>query len=444
VPTYYSDISQVRGSMTMGLADTALLPIAAIGKSTTRGTNSSTGSLQVSPSFDVAPLNTQDFTRGITEPLEIGVMQYYLDRGIPPQVLLYLLIDKIEVVKTAANGAITVEHFYNSPCSDRLAADGPCSLEPGSGNRTHGIDDRFYTKVEPWIPYLVLNSYTLMEPYGPPSKGAGRSAGGPIGGDTGGARGPSGPAMALRPIGGGMYQQFTPTDRVAFCVPVPTGQEAVDGRPTISISVSPSNAFKKVDDRRRAEGRTPLYREAPEAPHLFEIVAVPHTTTLGAPQAIAGIPDPSACVRNLVYVRPSEMLVGVPADMAPNAEHARAKAAAPLLSTPQGPHEYTIVYLRSVDGIIAYLGKLLRLRDPNRRPLPFDISTHPHEHDRFTVSYDGLTYYVPGRGGPAVGGGTGPEDHDRTMDTLTLLNQLINLNKKASELPSTRAVEAVP
>jgi hypothetical protein len=111
-----------------------------------------------------------------------------------------------------------------------------------------------------------------------------------------------------------------------------------------------------------------------------------------------------------------------------NAATAHAKpAAAPPASAK--PREYTVVYLRSVDGIVAYLGKLLRESD---RPLPFDISTRPHDNDRYTVSYDGVTYYVPGRG------------HDRTMDTLSLLNQLINLNKKASELPSTRAVETVP
>jgi hypothetical protein len=446
VPTYYSDISQVRGTMSMGLQDAAILPIAAIGKSTTRGTSSTGATLQVSPSFDVAPLNTQDFTRGITEPLGIGVMQYYLDRGIPPEVLLFLLIDKIEVVKTAANGDITVEHFYNTPCSDRIPLNGPCSNEPGDTDRSHGINNRFYDKIQAWVPYLVLNAYTLMEPNGPPTKsgGAGKSAGGPSGGETGkSGGGAGGQATTLRPIGNGMYQEFNPSDRIAFCVPVATAQEAVDGRPSISISVSPSSAFKAVEDVRRAKGLPALYKEAPDAAHLFEIVAVPHTTTAGSPQAIADIPDPKACVRNLVYVRPADLLQGVPADMAPNATRAKAKAVPPP-PAPQGPREYTVVYLRSVDGVVSYLGKLLRLADPNRRPLPFDISIHPHEHDRFTVSYDGVTYYVPGRGGAAIDGAVGPEDHDRTMDTLTLLNQLINLNKKASELPSTRAVQSVP
>ena len=53
--------------------------------------------------------------------------------------------------------------------------------------------------------------------------------------------------------------------------------------------------------------------------------------------------------------------------------------------------------------------------------------------DRIAVNYRGAHYYV--REGD-------PSDH--TLEVLALLNQLINANKNASEIPSTKAVQIVP
>ncbi len=342
VPTYYSDISQVRGTMSMGLQDSSLLGIAAIGKSTTRNSTSPNPSVQVSPSFDVAPLNTQEFTRGITEPLEISVMQYYLDRGIPPDVLLYLLIDKIEVVKTAADGQITVDRYYNIPCSSGSTQTGPCDT-------SSGVDQRFHDKVQAWIPYVILNAYTLMEPYGPPSTAksaaaAAKPAGGPGGGGGAGNAGAS--QMTLRPIGGGLYEEFLPSDRIAFCVPVATNwesQQDIDALRKISITLTPT-PFKTTDKLK------PLYKEASDAPHVFQIVAVPHTTVAGSPQAIADIPDPTACVRNLIYVKPSDLLEGVPSGMA-SATGASRKSAPPRLTPERGMSTRWCIYARSTGSL---------------------------------------------------------------------------------------------
>ena len=105
--------------------------------------------------------------------------------------------------------------------------------------------------------------------------------------------------------------------------------------------------------------------------------------------------------------------------------------------------------LRSVDAIIHYLGAVQRLVDADRGPdgakkgvtwddhgvrqTLFQLHAAPSGSDRIAVSYRGRRYYV--REGD-------PSDH--TLEVLALVNQLINANKIASEIPSTKAVQIVP
>src|SRR3712207_779044 len=49
-----------------------------------------------SPSFDVAPLDRQDFARGLLRPIEPGLFRLLSDRGLPDQVLLHLLVSRFD------------------------------------------------------------------------------------------------------------------------------------------------------------------------------------------------------------------------------------------------------------------------------------------------------------------------------------------------------------
>jgi hypothetical protein len=104
--------------------------------------------------------------------------------------------------------------------------------------------------------------------------------------------------------------------------------------------------------------------------------------------------------------------------------------------------------LRSVDGIIRYLGRVQQLVDEtagpdsdkkgvtwtenNVRQTLFQLHREPGL-DRIAVNYRGRRYFV--RQGD-------PSDH--TLEVLALLSQLINANKNANEIPSTKAVQIVP
>ena len=104
--------------------------------------------------------------------------------------------------------------------------------------------------------------------------------------------------------------------------------------------------------------------------------------------------------------------------------------------------------LRSVDGIIRYLGRVQQVVDETAGPdsdkkgvtwtengakqTLFQLHREPGV-DRIAVNYRGQRYYV--RQG---------DRSDHTLEVLALLSQLINANKNANEIPSTKAVQIVP
>jgi hypothetical protein len=162
VPTYFSDISHLRGSLQAQASIQAPLGVGDYKNWTGRSIVAPGAYVQVNPSFDVAPLNTQGFTKGINEPLDVRVFQYYLDRAIPPYTLLELFVDKIEDVLYEGGRAV-ITPYYNIPCDDQAVRD--CGLLVG------GTGERYFdAKIRDWTnPDLFLNAYKLLLPFGPPS-----------------------------------------------------------------------------------------------------------------------------------------------------------------------------------------------------------------------------------------------------------------------------------
>lgn len=49
------------------------------------------------PSFDVAVLDSQEFTRGIMTPLRFDILEYFWDQGFNRELLLYLVVERVEL-----------------------------------------------------------------------------------------------------------------------------------------------------------------------------------------------------------------------------------------------------------------------------------------------------------------------------------------------------------
>lgn len=73
------------------------------------------------PVFDVSPIDTQDFMRGITNPVPPSVVKYYLEQGWPLAFTLSLFVRKIDVYEMdkSTNVRTTKLSFLNYPPSNK-------------------------------------------------------------------------------------------------------------------------------------------------------------------------------------------------------------------------------------------------------------------------------------------------------------------------------------
>jgi hypothetical protein len=93
----------------------------------------------------------------------------------------------------------------------------------------------------------------------------------------------------------------------------------------------------------------------------------------------------------------------------------------------KSPPRYVVV-LRSVEEIFYYLGELIKNPGPN--DMKFYIYQVPPRNVRFRVYYRGEPYFVS----------EATRGEDATISILAVLNDLLNLNRDANDIPSTKTV----
>jgi hypothetical protein len=359
VPLYFTDLSQLRGSMTVQATAAASVPFGNSDIANQKTRNIATAGLQLStsPSFDLAPLNNKDFSNGLLTPIDVKYMQEYLQQGVPQNLLMHLMVDRIEFLQPPTRTEpLIVCSYQNTPRSFGVGAGGPCP--PGNLPRSE-ID--FESTVAGWNLPLIIHSYTALQPFGPPlaiSPGVRPSDLANTAKDE----------LELRPLRGqaGRFQLYTKRQAIAFCVP------ALD-------AYFPADVSNGV---------------------------------LLAPK--------DACYENQVIVNDP--------------------------TNAGGPPQIRVsVYLRSIQGMFQYLGELVQIEKNNealiaqgKRPAPLPLRFYIQEglsaDARFNVFYNGQVYHVePNKPGT-----------DDTLRVLSILNQLLNTIKNAAEIPSTKAVEALP
>ncbi len=163
-----------------------------------------------SPSFDVAPLDRQDFARGLLRPIEPGLFRLLSDRGVPDQVLLHLLVSRFDEgaggrsVVNDPNDRQALTPAARAACAEAgIAAPPPC--------------DRFQAVVDGLTRHgrLLFNGYTRLVPHGPRLTRA--QAADPRVLATAREAG-----MALRPDGPG-WRLYRVTEQLVICVPTAPG-----------------------------------------------------------------------------------------------------------------------------------------------------------------------------------------------------------------------------
>jgi hypothetical protein len=163
-----------------------------------------------SPSFDVAPLDRQDFARGLLRPLEPGLFRLLSDRGLPDQLLLHLLVSRFD---EGAGGRSIVndpnERRALDPAARAACAEAAAAAPPPC--------DRFGAVVDSLTRHgrLLFNGYTRLVPHGP--RLTRTQAADPQVMATARESG-----MALRPDGPG-WRLYRTTEQIVICIPSAPG-----------------------------------------------------------------------------------------------------------------------------------------------------------------------------------------------------------------------------
>ena len=370
-PLHFSDLSQIRGALQFQLQGQTNTPFGPnyVSSSRNRALAQASVTLSTAPTFDVVPLNTKEFTEGITAPISLSTLLYYANRladylghfsdGAGPKdaakEFMQLFVEKVSVDNC---------DFSNHPDRTVTGPDDPTRSRRDCNEMVRGAFQlepsqpiNFDTILSQVISRIWVGTYEAHHPFGPPAqvngseflKDADKLA-------TSG--------LEVRTIHPGWIQLYKKTTETAVCMASPQRTNWL------------LLGLGKLDQ--------PISLEAPNLP-AYEI-----------------------CTSGEVW------LDRLPKD-----------------ANPRPPR--VVLYPRSVESVIYYLGAMLTVPE-QKRALPFFIGDTQPQRERFSVSYRGTTYYVAESNG----------SHDETLLILSIVNQILNLYKKASEIPTTAAVQSVP
>ncbi len=394
-PLHFTDLSQIRGSLQLQSQIQVAAPFGSEYTTNTRSRDMLTGSLIVTsnPTFDVVPLNTRDFTAGITEPIDVKSYIYYLnqDRSIDTDTITDLLFSKIEISWGTGAGFTDCE-FVNRPDTLRQKTYEECNKKAQEVFGLNKAEIHFSDMIRE-----LVNLYYIKK-----------------------APSDLGPDIAV------------------------SGGDLLKGA---AAFVGPGLSLQERHPERGPGNRYHLSRDNKEGVLCLAVVR-PGTSEVSW-----------QVIRSATLVDPVDRLPGADPTYLCTGRRSSHKN---VDSTPQ-----VYIYVRSVEAVFQYLGSMLNYAK-DIRAIPFYIDKDRPAKPRFNVYYHGARYYVSEsrppqefcvsgntEAGPnsslnpdcshlGTGAGSEADRGDQTLFVLSVLNQLLNLHKTASEIRTTPAVQAVP
>jgi hypothetical protein len=200
MPLYFTAIGAIHGSLSLSaalgydlsnVANNAALP-ALFG-----ATN---------PSFDIGPLDRQEFARGLIHPIDPGLFRLLSERGLPDQLLIHLLVSRFEDSETGRTVSNDPRrHNDLDPLARRACAAQGMAAQPPC--------DPFQAVVDAMTQggRLSFNGYTRLIPVGPRLSAGSASAPDIL-------TALREPGMSLRPDGSG-WRLYRAVGQVALCLP---------------------------------------------------------------------------------------------------------------------------------------------------------------------------------------------------------------------------------
>ncbi|MCC7486685.1 MAG: hypothetical protein IT529_17065 [Burkholderiales bacterium] len=115
-PLHFSDIPVVRESIQQNVSVSLLQFLGGRLPATTTDTLAAGAGVQVSPSFEINHLHSKDFITGISSPIDPRVVKYALDRGIDRRIALLLFFSAVEIIETRSEkGPVSTIRIANAP-----------------------------------------------------------------------------------------------------------------------------------------------------------------------------------------------------------------------------------------------------------------------------------------------------------------------------------------
>jgi len=440
-PLHFADIPVIRESMQQSFSLGFLEILGSMVAANLRDTRSATMSVQKSPSFDINHLQSKEFITGISSPIDAGVVKYWLDRGLDRRIALLLFFSGVEIVEThAENGPVNTIKIMNSP---RDAIDAIKSRQAlGSGDLRCDTQSDFerYLKLINSLKTFFAHSYRERRVL---------------------ARGMSPDAAK----DGRNLQSFFALDQAKTQLIYDKGTSAYT---LYALSPDPKVAFCFYDNR------TP----DTASPSQYETMQMGTSSTIDRTSCFQTVVDAAPDDSTRPRISQTPLFFTGPAQVKEPSRYCgiynRFTGDSPLTRVNGYPRQVLRLQIRSVSEIFQFLGDLMHYQDEVRRhfdgnpqlkvklnsPVTFgycadDPSPGCNDfffrldaescNSRFTLSYRSVNYSVanlspaPGACGQSEGG-----RKDHTLEILSVLHQLVNLNKSATDLRATPSVQVLP
>ena len=450
-PLHFADIPVIRESMQQ-TASLAFLnvqgPNAPPTTTTMRDTRAGTLSFQFSPSFELTHLQSKDFITGISSPIDPKVVKYWLDRGLDRRIVLLLFFSAAEVVETRSEkGPVRTIKIMNSP---RDAIDVIWGRKgPFSGPEAFKCDTQ--SDFERYLKLLNLVrtffAHTFRE------------------------RRLLAKGMNLDPEKDSKnLQAFAALDQTKVQLVYDKGLSAYS---LYALSNEQKVAFCFYDDR-TSPGLPPSQ---------YEIVQAGGERVGDRKSCYQSVVDAPVEDSNRPQLSETPVFFRGPAEVKQASRYCEiynriARVTPPVRDADGYPKLEVRLHIRSVGEIFQFLGDLLHYQDEVRHYLsdpqvkqklntPVTFGYCPDDpgpgcndiffrldgdpgNARFTLTYRDREYAVaninsldsaPRRDGSSGAGNAQQKDH--TLEILSVLHQLVNLNKSAADIRATPSVQVL-
>jgi hypothetical protein len=403
-PLHFSELSQVRGQLSIGATAATTFPFGPYSHATTIPRELATigGTVSSSPSFDIASLDTKDFTDGVMSPISPRTLEFFLDEGIDYRMVLMLLISGIrtagsdEMLLNAPNSSRVV--CYAHPLGQNalpvdyriIEADEPCN---GPSEPEYYAFLRVVNKVGRLYPILVRQP---PRPVGPPFNLD-------LGSNLRAISNLDPRRYDLLRLPSGQYQLATTSqgDSLVLC------EETAQGPRVASIVENSDDRWARVSPNACEIGQdTTAEEDMPD-----EVLNIGRHIAIGT--------APGTFV---VKLRSTLEVIQYVGQVLAFQQQETAKY-------PRRPERCVTLEYEPLDGPTCERGVLFHLQNSTTSLYSSGIS----------LAYDGQRWSLPA---PRVC--TDPDGCDHTLQTMSMISLLLNQNKSAKDIASTPAVQVVP